>query len=78
VPSICSLAQAKAGSLSEGFLSPERELFSLSEIDLSVYVRVSHDWMMGALNSLSYDAIYALYDILGLELIRWYDYAYGT
>jgi len=32
VLSVCSPAQAKAGSLSDGFLSPERELFSLSEI----------------------------------------------
>jgi len=36
---------------------------------LSVYEFVSHDWMMCALNSSSYDAIYALYDILGLELM---------
>jgi len=31
MPSVCNLAQARAGGLSEGFLSPERESFSLSE-----------------------------------------------
>jgi len=35
---------------------------------LSVYAYVSHDWMMCALNSSSYDAIYTLYDTLGLEV----------
>jgi len=37
-------------------------------VELSVYACVSHDWLMCVLNSSSYDAIYTLYDILGLEV----------
>jgi len=35
MPTMCNLAQARADSLSEGFSLPEREFFSLSEIDSS-------------------------------------------
>jgi len=36
-------------------------------VELSVYAYVSHDLLMCVLDSSSYDAIYTLYDTLGLE-----------
>jgi len=71
VPYVRSLAQVRAGSLSEGFLLPERKLFSLSEIDRVDCIRVCFTCLNDlCFKQFKYDAMCALYDILGFELMR--------
>jgi len=40
VPNVSNLAQARSGSLNEGFSLPEREFLSLSEIDCGDLISV--------------------------------------
>jgi len=77
MPTVCNITQARSSSLSEGFSSPEREFFSLSEIDSGDLISVFQ--MLGLVGyfkwlSMMHDSI--LWDTMELKLMKlaWYTY----
>jgi len=60
---VCNLAQAMAGSLSESSMAYMR----LTDLVGSGYV--CNDWLVYCFKKFKYNALYVLYDIMGLELI---------